>query len=73
MPSSIKVKPHPCGCIDMNVSKETIRYCLRGYWGRQAWGGLPCGGDLRRCNCPYPNEYQAKKGLKPQDRQLPLF
>lgn len=73
MPGATKIREHPCGCIDLNVSPEVIRYCLRGYWGRQAWQDLPCGGELGRCNCPYPNEYQAKLGLKPRQRQLRLM
>lgn len=73
MPSGTKIRLHPCGCIDLNVSKEPIRYCLRGYWGEQAWPELPCGGDPKLCDCPYPNEYQAKAGKSPQSRQLPLF
>jgi len=64
---------HPCGMTDLNISREPIRYCLRRYWNRGAWSELPCRGDPRRCDCPYPNEYQAKAGKPPQERQLPLI
>jgi len=68
-----KALDHPCGMVDAGISKEPIRYCLRGEWGREWWHELPCKGDRRLCDCPYPNEYQAKRGLPPQSRQFPLL
>ena len=71
MPNST-TSAHPCGRMNGDTDK-VVRSCLKGYWARPTWHGLPCRGDNRLCDCPFPNRYQAKEGKPPQSRQFPLF
>lgn len=68
-----QTQDHLCGIVNGNSDNQVIRYCLKQQWGREWWHELPCRGDHRLCNCPYPNKYQVKEGRPPQSRQFPLF